>query len=1152
MLKTIFTGFFILICSWAAAQTNDPWVFGAPAGNLPVKIEKGGKTVIPNGRIVTPKGNLYTVAPHPYGMALSPDGTTVVTSNCGIRPISVSILRNITERAIVEQIPDGAQTDKGVLAAVYMGLAISPDNKLLYVAGGEEGKIFIFDLTNRSKIGEIECNTELGRMYTSSYIGDMVLTADGKKLYAVDQLNFRMITIDTDSRKLVQSVPVGRYPFGITLSPDESKAYVVNVGMYEYKIAYTYNPNDSTETRIHRDVFSYLSPESITGAKVDGVDVPGLGDPLSQESFSIFTIDLSKPQPQVIAKVKTGILIGQLVEGVPAVGGASPNSVVATEEHVFVSNGNNDCITVINAKTNTIQKQIFLSPDERLKSLRGMIPYGLTLSRDKRRLYVAEAGINAVGVIDIPTLSVIGHIPTGWFPSKLQVSKDGKKLIIANAKGLGSGPNGGPAFQMGPEGSYIGNLMKGLVNVMDIPTDAELAGLTQEVINNNFTVNKSTDPVFESRKDNPIPLYPGQKESPIKHVVFILKENRTYDEVFGQIKNGNGVPSMARFGAKRNLRGANGDSIKGVDIMPNHLALAKRFAISDNFYVDSDVSADGHKWLVGVYPNEWVELNVVNSYGGARGFKPDTSAPGMELLLNGYVSPEDYNEIGSLWYHLERLKVPFFNFGLDTYILPREARAAFASDAKRVVTNRPGPKGLIENTSQTYPTYNTSIPDQFRAEVFMKEFDEKWGTGKSPMPAYMTIRLGNDHGAGIRPDAGYPYFQSYMSDNDLAVGRIVEYLSSTPYWKNMMIVVTEDDAQGGVDHVDAHRSVLLVASPYVKPGYVSHVHNSFGSIMKTFWNCLNVPYLNQYDAGALDMHDMFTATPNLTPYKALPVDPEIFDPAKALDPFDKNFDWSSLTLSPPMDNIAVMQDQSDVADTERAAYQPLAPEIITTGTQFVGSTKVEIKPRIYDSQIRYTLDGTEPVATSPLYTQPLTLTKNTVLKAKAFNPNGFSSRTVSRSFTLEIPIKAVKVKKTKPGLKFSYYEGAWNMLPNYSTLSAKKSGVSTMINLGGIEPRTEGWGVWFQGYIEVATEGLYYFHLSSDDGAILNIGGKEIINNDGSHSEKTQSSKVALTKGKHPISVAYFQDTDSYNLRLEYEGPGVSKQVVPASVFSHN
>ena len=234
-----------------------------------------------------------------------------------------------------------------------------------------------------------------------------------------------------------------------------------------------------------------------------------------------------------------------------AVGGASPNSLVATDKYVFVSNGNNDCISVISTQQDTVVQNIYLQPDERLHYLRGVIPFGLALSPDQQRLYVAEAGINAVAVIAIDSMKVIGHIPVGWFPSKLAVSPDGRQLIVANAKGYGSGPNGGPDFAPGPAGSNIGRLMKGAVTLMDIPADTALPRLTQKVIKNNYDFIPDNDPQWDARADNPIPLYPGQKASPIKHIVFISKENRTYDEVFGQVADGQGEPSLARYGQTR-------------------------------------------------------------------------------------------------------------------------------------------------------------------------------------------------------------------------------------------------------------------------------------------------------------------------------------------------------------------------------------------------------------------------------------------------------------------------------------------------------------------------------------------------------------------------------------------------------------------------
>ncbi|MFQ5771997.1 MAG: bifunctional YncE family protein/alkaline phosphatase family protein, partial [bacterium] len=581
----------------------------------------------------------------------------------------------------------------------------------------------------------------------------------------------------------------------------------------------------------------------------------------------------------------------------------------------------NDNLSAIDIKKDTVVHTINLRLTERVKNFRGIIPFGLAISPDEKRLYVAESGINAVGVIDVATMKVIGHIPVGWFPAKLAVTPDGKKLIVSNAKGFGSGPNGGVNFNIGPEGSYIGSLMKGTVTVLDIPSDTVLEKTTQQVISNNFTIEKASSKKFDWRKSNPVPLYPGQKASPIKHIVFISKENRTYDEVLGQLKKGEGDSSLARYGTGATfMNRAKTEQVENATVMANHLQLAYRFAISDNFYVDSDVSADGHRWLVNTYPNEWVETATPASYGGNRNFNPQSKAPGSPAMTNaaGAIYPEDYNEAGSLWEHLSRNHIDFFNFGFGIMFEPASYHRSYKYTGIRHLYNFPLPAPMFDKTSKSYPTFNMAIPDQFRVDMFMKEFNEKWvGTGKT-LPQVLTVILPNDHGAGDRPDAGYPFRESYMADNDLALGRIVEFLSHTEYWKNMAIIVTEDDAQNGVDHIDAHRSILMLISPYAKKDYVSHVHYSFGSIFKTFWNILGLPYLNQYDAGATDMADMFTNEPDFTPYNARAVDMRIFDPQKALDPFDEQFNWQALENSPIIDNPQDMLRESKEVDRDRS------------------------------------------------------------------------------------------------------------------------------------------------------------------------------------------------------------------------------------------
>jgi DNA-binding beta-propeller fold protein YncE len=915
----------ILLFLTACNFQNNPkdkelWMISAPAGNEFTKIDKNNKTVIPNGRFITPAGKSILTAPHPFGLCLSHDGNVAVTANSGIKPLSITIVRNIlSQQPEVQQIPPGPSTDKGVLASVFMGLAISPDNQTVYVAGGQTNKIFLFDVNTGEKKGSIDCSFVSDDFdYSHGYIGDLQLSKDGITLYAVDQIGFRMLIVNTESKTLSHSVPVGRYPFGIHLSPDEKKAYVANVGMFEYSRITT---ADGLFKSIAYPAFAFGSKEMTEGIENDTIIIPALGDPNAIEAFSVFVINLEDSEkPKVVAKIKTGHLVGSMVEGIPAVGGSSPNSIVATDKYVFVSNGTNDNISVISIEKDTVVHTIYLKPDERVRQFRGIIPFGLALSPDQKRLYVAESGINAVAVINVSDFEVLGHIPTGWFPSKVEISTDGKKLIIANAKGYGSGPNGGAEFERQAEGSYIGSLMKGTVQIVDIPGDKQLKEMTKQVISNNFQFTKTDDPIYHKRKNNPIPLFPGEKESPIKHIIFISKENRTYDEVFGQMEKGNGDPSIARYGKNASFSNRNKtDSLSNVCVMPNHLALAKQFAFSDNFYVDSDVSADGHRWLVNTYPNEWCETSTAASYGGNRRFKENSNAPGVFAMNGaaGAIYPEDYNEAGSMWDHLERHEVSFYNFGFSVMFEPALYNAEYKYTGNRQYINYPMPQPLFERTSRKYPTYNMAIPDQFRIDQFIKEFDAKWMQGKDTMPEFITIIIPNDHGAGDRPDAGYPFRESYMADNDLAVGRIVEYLSRTPYWKNMLIVITEDDAQNGVDHIDAHRSILMLISPWVKKDYVSHVHYSFGSIFKTFWNILGLPYLNQYDAGASDLADFFSNNPNYKPYFALPADSRIFEPQKALDPFDEKFDWNAMKESPQIDNVEDMIRESKEQDKDR-------------------------------------------------------------------------------------------------------------------------------------------------------------------------------------------------------------------------------------------
>ena len=341
-------------------------VLSAPAGTLYCQIHHEGVSVIPNGRLLTPRGRQIVIEPHPYGLTLSKDGRVLVTVNSGVDPFSLSIIRDpLSENPTIDQIPEGVHTDEGVLNACFMGVAIppTPDNHLLYASGGDDGTVMIWDINKRERLHTIKLNVPFrGRSWEDSYTGDMVLSPDASRLYVVDQMNFRVVTIDTESRSIVDVIPVGRYPFGICQSPDGSRLYVANIGLFEYSLVEGFDPKKFEETSLTFAAFPYLSNEMIHGATIGDINVPGLGDPNVPESVSVYTIDLEQPdRGKIIAKIKTGVLVGERIEGIPALGGASPNSIVCNGRFVYVSNGTNDSISIIDVETNTIKEDIKLN-----------------------------------------------------------------------------------------------------------------------------------------------------------------------------------------------------------------------------------------------------------------------------------------------------------------------------------------------------------------------------------------------------------------------------------------------------------------------------------------------------------------------------------------------------------------------------------------------------------------------------------------------------------------------------------------------------------------------------------------------------------------------------------------------------------------------
>ncbi len=862
-----------------------------PAENKFSIIDTANVSVIPSGRFITPAGKTIRIARGAFGLAISNDeNKALVLSHTGV--VTVVPLNNINQAT---RVPSYDGKIKSLENATFLGVKFSKDNKTAFLSGGDKGNVLVFDTETFSKIGELKLDTTFnGKKHEDSFTSDLTYLPTTNELLVLDRGNNRVVRFDISTQKIIASVAVGRIPFGITLTPDNRYAFIANVGLYNYPIVPGTTPTNKDTMMLKFPAFGIPSKEAEDGITLaDGRKIPGLGSALADEAMSVWILNLKTNT--VIPKIKTGLQIGEKIEGVEIVGGASPNSIAVGSKFAYISNATNDLISVIDTKKFKVVGEIKLKFDKRLDNQRGLIPFGLCLSKDEKTLYAALLGFNAVAVIDIEKRKVRGLIPTGWGTTRVQLFANDTKLAILSARGYGAGPNGGKNFVKPPQGTYIGDIQLGTFQVVDVPNEIQLAKYTQQVINNTLVTESAVD------TNTVCPLTTGTKrkiESPIKYIVYITKENRSFDEVLGQLSGINGDSTLARFGTNTTFIHKN-DTFYHCNISPNHKKIAQRWSFTDNFYCDSDASIHGHHWMMGTIPNEYVEANSASD----GNFKPFSSAPGRRFpKTTGGIDPEDYNEIGGLWENLERNKKTYFNFGESNEFANayEEKFDTVFGSANNVVF--PLPKILFDHTSRDYAGFNTNIPDQFRVIQFEREMKRQFLSGKIPFPNLIGIQLPNDHTASPRPQDGYPYSHSYVADNDLALGRMLEFLSHTPQWKNMLVIVTEDDPQGGVDHIDAHRSILMMAGPYVKRHNISHKHANFGSILRTIYHILNMTYVNQYDATASLLDDWFTPIPDYAPYNALEHDARIFQADKALKPYNLNFDWRQIKQSGKFDN----------------------------------------------------------------------------------------------------------------------------------------------------------------------------------------------------------------------------------------------------------
>ncbi len=698
----------------------------------------------------------------PTGWTLSPVGRSLPL---GDLPLNIAVSHSKKLMAVTNN-GQGVQSiqlidpisekllDSVVIPKSWYGLTFSADEKHLYAAAGNDNWINDYAIEQNKLI--LKDSIVLGKKWPNKISPTGIVVDDAKKImYVVTKDNNSLYIVDMTTKNFTKYA-LGAEAYACVLSPDKKSLYISCWGCDKLYVFDTEKKNISVEIPV----------------------------------------------------------------------GDNPNEIILNKKGTwaFVANSNDNSVSVIDLKTNKVVEVLnaALFPD----APNGSTTNGLALSADEKTLYIANADNNCLAVFDVQVPGASkskGFIPVGWYPTNVKVI--GKKIFVSNGKGFSSmanpyGPNPVGSkqavnYQQGDinkpkEVQYIAGLFKGTLSIIDVPTNAQLATYSAMVYQNTpYTKLKELN--AEGEIGNAIPSKVGDK-SPIKYVFYVIKENRTYDQVLGDMKEGNGDPSLVLFGEH---------------VTPNQHALSKEFVLLDNFYVNGEVSADGHNWSTGAYATDYLEKNWVVSYGGRGG---SYDAEGNRLVAN--------NKGGFIWDHCKKAGVSYRTYG------------EFADNYK---ANIP----VLKNHLCTYFTGFTGlVADTTRFSQWKKDFDSL--LAKAAVPQFNSIRFSNDHTEGLRKGRPTPY--AHVADNDLAVGLFVEYLSKSPIWNETAIFILEDDAQNGADHVDAHRSTAYVAGGFVKRNFVDHTMYSTASMLRTMELILGIPPMSQYDAAATPMWRSFSST----------------------------------------------------------------------------------------------------------------------------------------------------------------------------------------------------------------------------------------------------------------------------------------------------
>ncbi|HOW71911.1 MAG TPA: bifunctional YncE family protein/alkaline phosphatase family protein [Phycisphaerae bacterium] len=761
------------------------------AADIQVGPLSAGGHVVTTKQLIRPAGESLEFAGRPVDLALSPNGR-----NLYLKTNDSLIVIDTRSWSIRQKLALG----KG-LTGSFHGLAVKPDGSLLYVTTSQKVILEMLVATDGTVSVARHFDIAAPDKGSSTPCG-LALSPDEQLAIVCLSRNNTVGVLQLSSGKLVRQIPVGVAPYDVVLTRDGSEAWVSNWG-------------------------GRRAGEGDRTAMSSGT--PALADERGVAcSGTVSLVDLKRGKE--VAEVETGLHPCDLV-------------LDATKDLLYVANANSDTVTVVDTRARKAVRTIAVRPDDSLPF--GSAPNALALGDNGGTLYVANGCNNAVAVIDT---QLRGFIPTGWYPGALAI--DSGYLYIANVKGYGS------RYKKPVDKSLEGRQRKeedlgwmvyghlGTVQKVELPSAERLAIYSRQVRDDAGVPQtlRALEKAQAGVKPVPVPKHPGEP-STIEHVVYIIKENKTYDQVFGDMGKGNSEPRLCVFGR---------------EITPNHHALADQFVLLDNYYCNGVLSADGHQWATQGYVTDYLE----KGFGGFPRSYPYKGDDPLTFASSGFI-----------WDNALLHGLSFRNYGeMSTQDkLPGTVQEIYADYVARKTTPPFNPRFSIDTlkrySCQRFPGFSLGVPDQVRAAIFLEELADAEKTGQ--WPELITVALPNNHTRGLSPGAPTPL--AYVCDNDLALAQIVEGISKSRFWPKTAIFVIEDDPQSGYDHVDGHRSVCLVISPYAKRGAVVSRFYNQTSVLHTMQLILGLPPMNQMDAMAPVMGECFTDTPDLTPYTALPV-----------------------------------------------------------------------------------------------------------------------------------------------------------------------------------------------------------------------------------------------------------------------------------------